>query len=248
MKEYEHLFMPIVSVCDDAIGKWGIFDKKDNVIVPYIFDNILNSSDDFNYTHYEMDGITIRMSMCPIPYCKLPQMPESIIDFLIPEDIPMFIRVYKQLVFTFIFTKKDDSQDISGAKKRFIEALDKINGCVYGAEAVPSYILEDIPKTIGRVRQLNPLAWKYITDELYILEDMEKRIRDFYEPLLSMHKDAKELYDSLTTTNTKGVQLYKEAYEGSSGHHDVTEQAYQLGLECLKWLKDTCKLRMCGTN
>ena len=89
--------MPIVSVCDDAIGKWGIFDKKGNVIVPYVFDNILSSSDDFNYTHYEMDGITIRMSMCPIPYCKLPQMPEYIIDFLIPECIPMFIRVYKQL-------------------------------------------------------------------------------------------------------------------------------------------------------
>lgn len=252
MKEYEHLFMPIISVCDDTIGKWGIFDKKGNMIVPYVFDNILSSSDDFNYTHYEMDGITIRMSMCPIPYCKLPQMPEYIIDFLIPEGIPMFIRVYKQLVFTFIFIKMDDSQDISNAKKLFIEALDEINGCEYKMEVPPSYILEDIPKTIGRVMLLNPLAYEYVTDEKYILEDIEKEFRSFFEPLLSSHKDAKELYDSLIANDSikesKGAKLFKEAYEGSRNCRTETEEEYQVGLKCLKWLKDTCMLRMCGTD
>ena len=146
----------------------------------------------------------------------------------------------------------DDNQDISNAKKLFIEALDEINGCEYKMEVPPSYILEDIPKTIGRVMLLNPLAYEYVTDEKYILKEMEKKFRSFFEPLLSSYKDEKELYDSLIANDSikesKVAKLFKEAYEGSRNCRTETEEEYQVGLKCLKGLKDTCMLRMCGTD
>lgn len=262
MKEHKHLFMPIVSDYDEKIGKWGIFDKKGNVIVPYVFDEILSSSDDFNYTHYTMEGIKVQMNLCPLPLSKFPPMPENLDSILETEVIPVFIRVYKQMVFTFVFYLEDDCQEtmtdfiykIISAKQHFVEAINEIGGCKYMMEKIPQYILEDIPNTIGRVVTHNITGRELMNNELYVLNSTQNRIKEYIDFIETSYNEAQEKYNQLKEGNNVDTtsKLYKEALESRINHYQTTDMEHiqwlNEALEIIKWLKRTCAFRMTGTN
>lgn len=225
----------------------GGVEKHGKVVFPYAFDELLSSSDDVNFTHYLIDGVQVRMSLCPVPFSKLPPMPDGMVDLFLDESFPIFIRIYKQMVFTFFFDPERtalDGEMVRLAKRHFIDAFDT-SELEYKMEAFPSDMLEDINQTIGRMPRFYPMGFEIISAEMTLLESLQEECRYFYEPLISGNHEALKQYREQMKSNNIH-HLFKEAVEGSMDSYRAIEDEYNQQMEMLEWLKNTCELRLFG--
>ena len=225
----------------------GGVEKHGKIVFPYVFDKLLSSSDDFNFTHYLIDGVKVRMSLCPVPFSKLPPMPDGMVGLFLAENIPIFIRIYKQMVFTFVFDPERtalDGEMVRLAKRHFIDAFDT-SELKCKTEAFPSDMLEDFHHTIGRIPRFYPMGFEIISAEMALLESLQEECRNFYEPLISQHHETLKLYREQMKSNNIH-HLFKEAVEGTMDSFPAMEDEYNQLMEMLEWLKNTCELRLFG--
>lgn len=225
----------------------GGVEKRGKIVFPYAFDELLSSSDDFNFTHYLIDGVKVRMSLCPVPFSKLPPMPDGMVGLFLDESFPIFIKIYKQMVFTFVFDPERtalDGEMVRLAKRHFIDAFGP-SELEYKMEAFPSDMLEDIYQTIGRIPRFYPMGFEIISAEMTLLESLQEECRNFYEPLISQHHEAQKQYSELMKSNNIH-HLFKKAVEVYIGGTRAIEDEYNLQMEMLEWLKNTCALRLFG--